>query len=147
MYRALAVAVLATALVSAVPASAATPAPRIYVGALPGGGKIKFRTWPGRVRAKFRVLTSCNNGGDDDFVEEQGLRQDLKRRRFRISNVISGDSGDGAGFTKGVVVRGRARRDRVVGWLEWDFHGYSVRSGDDLHCRSGRIHFTAWRRR
>jgi hypothetical protein len=146
VYRALAVAVLCAALLSAFPASAATPAPRIYVGALPGGGKIKFRSWPGRVRAKLRVATSCNNG-DRDFAEEKGLLQDLKRRRFRINSVISGDSGDGAGFTKGVTVKGRVRRDRVVGWVEWSLHAYSVRSDDDLHCRSGRVHFAAWRRR
>jgi hypothetical protein len=142
MYRAVAVLVLAAALIGAGTASAA----RIYVGALPGGGKIKVRTWHGHARVKLRVPTTCNNG--EHSVYRDKFEPDVRRHHFRIVNFLNGDTGDGAGFSETFEMKGRVRRARVTGRLEYQAASYSIHNDDDdVSCSSGHLRYTAWRRR
>ena len=146
MYRGLPVLLLVTALVAAPAARAADPAPRIYVGALPGGGKIKFRIWPHRVRAKLHVLTSCSDGRDR-FHDEKGLKREVERRRFSLGYALFGDTGDGAGSSEILTIKGRIRRGRVVGSIDYEASSYSIHTDNDARCESGKVRYTAWQRR
>src|SRR4051812_14425740 len=105
MYRVLIALVLAGALTGAASASAA----RIYAGALPDGGKIKVRAWPGHVRAKIRVHATCT-GTEDGFVRQKGLNSPRKGHRFTIRYFVNADSGDGSGASETLVIKGRLHR-------------------------------------
>ena len=142
MYRAVAVLVLAGALATAGTASAA----RIYVGALPGGGKIKVRTWPGHVRAKVRFYATCKNA-ESGFVTQKHLNNRRKGHRFHIRYFVNADSGDGSGASETLELKGRLHRGRVLGSLDYESAFYSIHNDDDVSCSSGHLRYTAWRRR